>query len=352
MLDRDRKIMIHNPKSILIHSSNWVGDTIMSLPAIQLIRASFSSARITIIVRKHIASIFNKTGLVDDVIYTPTAKGIDGLREELSLHKVIKRNGYDLAILFPNSFISALRVFGCGIMGRIGYANEGRSILLTSSVKRTKIIVNEHMTHYYLNILTLLDLSIPKEVKPSLPIPEQLKQFAESYIRKNKHSENSRLIALGIGTAQSKAKMWDKEHFITLANTLIERYNFEVVLITSPNERRLAEQIAYKLSKRPLIPHTNLLQSASIISMCDVFVGNDSGAMHLAYAVNTPTIGLYFSTNPKSNYPLGVNSSYIAKKIHCAYCGKDKCDYDTYECTRAINPTEIIDKLKEMKIIS
>lgn len=344
--------MKHKPKNIIIHSSNWIGDVVMSLPAIETIKKAYPSARITIIVKKHIAPIFESNNITNDTIYTPTAKGIERLNQELTLRKAIKDGNYDLAILFPNSFIAALRVFACGIRERIGYANEGRSILLTRNAKRTNYILNQHMTQYYLNILNLLDdIHPPKSLKPNLPIPSSIKHFAETYLKKNRQSTTSKLAALGIGTATSKAKTWDKKHFITLANILIKFYNFEVVLITSPSERELAEDIARHLAKRPMIPGTNLIQSASIISMCDAFIGNDSGAMHLAYSVNTPTTGLYFSTDPKANYPLGEYSSYIAKKIHCAYCGKNACRYNTYECTRVIEPSEVINKLKEMNII-
>lgn len=336
--------------NILIHSSNWVGDAIMSLPAIKEVRNKYLKAKITILIKKEIAPIFKNKDLVDETIYTPSNNGITGIKEEITLRKLIKKNKYDLAILLPNSFQSALRVFGCGIKKRIGYAKECRSILLSNTVKRTKNILNEHMSKYYLNILSLLHI-FPNNISLNLSIPEEDLNFAETIIDKQRKNPDSKLIAFGIGAANGKTKMWGIENYTELGNILIQKYNVEIIIIASPNEYDIAYLIASKINGNTIIPKTNLIQACAILSLCNAFVGNDSGAMHLSSAVNIPTIGLYFSTDPKCNYPFGKKSYYLTKKLHCAYCGKKVCKYKTYECTNLIKPEEVIDKLIEIKVI-
>jgi heptosyltransferase-2 len=314
------------------------------MPTIKAIRTHFPKAKISIIVKKHIAPLFEIRDLVNEVLYAPTSKGLRGLREELTLRKSIKAGKYDIAILFPNSLISALRVWSCGIPERIGYAREGRSILLTKTVKRTPQILERHTSEYYLNILSLFDISI-SDISLSIRLPEQYLNFANDYLKLNKIANNSVLIALGIGSANGKAKMWGSANYSELANELIEKYSANIVLICSPSEYEYAQSIAKNIIKSVLIPQTNLIESASILSKCSAFVGNDSGAMHLSALVGIPTIGLYFSTDPKCNYPLGKNSHYLTKKINCAYCGKGECKFKSYLCTKSITPDEVISKL-------
>lgn len=336
-------------KNILIHSSNWIGDTIMSVPLIKELRNTNPDSNITIIARKHIAPLFRGNGIIDNILYTPEGKGLALIKDEFRLRRELRTSNYDIAVLLPNSFISALRVFGLGIPLRIGYANECRSFMLTHKVYKTSDILEKHMSAYYMNILTLVGIH-SQSIDNQIPLSDDMKKYAQKFID-DFFNKDKKVIALGIGSAQSKAKMWSIDYYIQLADILTQKYNFDIVLIDSPDRYEKSLTIGKQMKQMPIIPTGDLMFTACILSMCDAFIGNDSGAMHLASAVNIPIIGLYFSTDPKRNYPMGSKSRYIAKRIHCAYCGKPICKYNKYDCTRAIRPQEVIDLLCEEKIL-
>lgn len=334
--------------NILIHSPSWVGDTIMSLPAMRALRTNFPDAKITVIAKTHISKLFEKRDLIDDVIYLPAPNDVPG---ELRLRKDLKKGKYDLGVIFPNSFISALRIFGSGIDERIGYANEGRSFMLTKSVKRTTEILNKHMAYYYLNILTLIGIH-SDDVSVNLSLTDSAISFAQNFINEKRKDNNSRLIALGIGSAGGELKRWGANNYIKLANTLTKDYDSEIVLICAPNEINLAYEISEGMEDRPIIPierMTTVTQDCAIIKLCDYFIGNDSGSMHLAYAVNTTTIGLFFSTSPKNNYPLGEKSYYIHNKEVFSKLSKNMGNID--KLRDSITPDMVIDKLKEIGLL-
>ncbi len=337
-------------RKIIIHSSNWVGDTVMSLPAIKQVRKAYTRAHITILIKENIAPLFQGRDLADEVLHLPSGKGMAKLKAEMGLRKRIKQNGYDLAILFPNSFGSALRLFGCGIKKRIGYANEGRGILLTKTVKRTPQILSQHMTEYYMNILNLIGIKAD-DTTIDLKLPPEAEQFADDFLSKNRKRPEAKLFAFGIGSANNPNKMWSPKHYKRLAMKLSESYDAEVVLICSPDEYSIAEEISKGLYHKPIIPHGNLIENSAVISRCDGFVGNDSGAMHLSSALGIPTIGLFFATSPQNNFPLGENAHYIEKQIPSSYIKKKLTKKEADILSRLISPEEVIKKMKKIGLL-
>lgn len=321
-------------KNLLIHSPNWLGDIVMSMPAIHLIRQQYKDIRITVMAKKSMFGIFKATDLVDDVI-------------DLKPIQHLRKYNFDTVILFPNSFESALRIFGHGIKRRIGYKADYRSFMLTDAVDR-KEVRWIHTADYYVNLLKTIDINEQRPII-KLKVKDELLNKAKEYLKKvNPH--NKKIFAYGIGATNSVGKIWKEEYFAEVANYLSKKYDALTLFVTTPNEKEISDKISAMLYNEPIIPYMSLDMIAAILSLCNGFIGNDSGAMHVASIVGIPTLALYFATPAYQNSPIGINSQIIEKKVDkpTCICGGKKCKLETFECREIVKPKEVINKFEGM----
>ena len=304
----------------------------MSLPAIHLIKEEYKNIKITVLAKKSMFGILTVSGLVDDVI-------------ELKNFPALKKYHFDTALLFPNSFESAFRIFGHGIKRRIGYRADYRSFMLTDSIERESVRWI-HTADYYVNLLKAININKPRPII-KLNIKEDILNNAKEYI-KTINPENKKIFAYGIGATNSFGKIWKEEYFAEVINYLSHKYNALTLFITTPNEKEISDKIKSMLDKEPIIQYTSLDNIAAILSLCDGFIGNDSGAMHVASIVGIPTLALYFATPAGINAPIGINSHIIEKKPDnkACICGGRKCSINTFECREIIKPEEVINKFE------
>ncbi|WP_297245221.1 glycosyltransferase family 9 protein [uncultured Brachyspira sp.] len=325
---------MENIRNLLIHSPNWLGDIIMSMPAIHLIKEKYEGIKITVMAKKSMLGIFTVTDLIDDYI-------------ELKRFPKLRKYNFDAALIFPNSFESAFRVFGHGIKMRIGYKADYRNFMLTKAVAR-KEVRWIHTSDYYVNLLKAIGIN---EERPNitLKIKDEVLNKAKDYL-KTVNPENKKIFAYGIGATNSIGKIWREEYFAEVANYLSNQYDALTLFITTPNEKEISDKISVMLLKEPIIPYMSLDMIAAILSLCDGFIGNDSGAMHIASIVGIPTLALYFATPAYQNSPIGINSHIIEKKPDnpACICGGKKCKLETFECREVIKPKEVISKFESM----
>ena len=319
-------------KNLLIHAPNWLGDIVMSLPAIYLIKEEYKDIKITVLAKKSMFGILTVSGLVDDVI-------------ELKTFPALRKYHFDAALLFPNSFESAFRIFAHGIKTRIGYKANYRSFMLTESIERESVRWI-HTADYYVNLLKAININKPRPII-KLNIKEDVLNNAKEYI-KTINPQNKKIFAYGIGATNSFGKIWKEEYFAEVINYLSNKYNAIALFITTPNEKEISDKIKSMLNQEPIIKYTSLDNIAAMLSLCDGFIGNDSGAMHVASIVGIPTLALYFATPAGMNAPIGINSHIIEKKPDnkACICGGRKCSLNTFECREVIKPEEVINKFE------
>lgn len=304
----------------------------MSMPAIYLIKEKYKDIKITVMTKKSMAGIFAAGDLVDECI-------------ELRNFPRLRKYNFDAVLIFPNSFESAFRVFGHGIKMRIGYKADYRNFMLTEAVDR-KEVRWIHTSDYYVNLLKAIGID---EKRPTfkLKIKEDILNKAKEYL-KTVNPENKKIFAYGIGATNSIGKIWKEEYFAEVANYLSNKYDALTLFITTPNEKEISDKISAMLLKDPIIPYMSLDMIAAILSLCNGFIGNDSGAMHVASIVGIPTLALYFATPAGRNYPIGINSHAIEKNVDnpACICGGKKCKLQTFECREVIKPQEVINKFE------
>jgi heptosyltransferase-2 len=313
----------------------------MTLPAVAAIRNTFPEARISMLVKPWVAEIFHLCPDIDEVIPFQSPGIHSGIAGKLRLATALKDRKFDTAILLQNAIEAAIITILARIPVRAGYNSDGRGFLLTHSVQRTDDIKKVHQTEYYLEMVKALGCRSRganvylEPVKENDIVAEQL--FHEQGI-----NSKSCLIGFAPGATYGPAKKWFPERFAAVADKLIEQFSAQVILLGS-NEDKKSADLVQQNANYPLISlagKTNLKEAIAVISRCDLFISNDSGLMHVAGALNIPTVAIFGSTNPVTTSPAGDKSIVIYKNASCSPCLKETCPTD-FKCMDMISVEDV-----------
>ncbi len=328
---------------IAIRLPNWIGDVCMLVPSIEVIKKNFKNVQIDVYGRKPSLDVLENYPGIKRLIDLPRKK-INELGEFFKNRK----SGYDIAFTFANSFISAFEIFLLGAKERIGYKNEGRSLLLTHSYDK-EFSLSYHFSNYYLNLLEKFGLKTNNLPKPRLYLSEVEKEEAEKFFNE---FLNSRYPVVGIapGAAYGSSKMWGREKFRRLSVLIKKEYkNSNVILFGSKNDKDVCDYIqdGERKSILNLCGKTTIRSAMALIEKTSVFISNDSGLMHVASLLGVPVIAIFGPTSPQSTHPLNKPYKIFHKKVYCSPCGERECRFDFHLCMEVIREEEVLLGLKE-----
>ena len=383
-------------KNVLVRGVNWVGDAIMTLPALRALRKALPEARISLLVKPWVLPLFEKDPHIDETIsYGDEYQGIIG---KIKMSRLLSKKGFCSAILFQNAFDAAFISFLAGIKERAGYNRDGRGFLLTEAVKVPQKETNIHHIYYYLNLLEQLGIDA-KYSDPYIYLSLDERLFARNLLKEMKRP----ILGINPGAEYGAAKRWFPERFAEIANWFIKDTNGSVVIFGSKKEEDIAQRIEYLLSKQQSIeqsavniqqsnptgfPHTplwkrdnppqspfskggfkgdfeeggggilnlagktSLRELISLISECDVFVTNDSGPLHISYAVGTPMVAIFGSTDPELTGPpsgtIGNSNLVVTNKFSCSPCFERTCRNNDLRCMYAISSDDVYLGIKKV----
>ncbi|HKV61797.1 MAG TPA: lipopolysaccharide heptosyltransferase II [Candidatus Acidoferrum sp.] len=327
---------------ILVRGTNWVGDAIMALPALRAVRQRFPDAEIAIVARPYVADIYRDQEICNQLIpYDPKSlhPGFSG-RERLAAE--LRAQKFDVALLLQNAFDAAWLAWRAKIPERIGYARDGRSLLLTRAVPVLKPgEVPAHEKFYYLELLRRagwLD-SVPDESFIGLHVPEEKRQNVHEFLRKAGVRQGAMKIAIGAGASYGSAKCWPPSRFAEVANRLQSETDADVILIGTAAETAVSAAISAEMRRAPvdLTGKTAIAELPALLSQCHLFIGNDSGAMHVAAAVGLPTVAVFGPTDPFGTAPVTPRCSIVQQRPYCSPCFLRRCPTD-HRCMTAVTP--------------
>ncbi|OGD19280.1 MAG: lipopolysaccharide heptosyltransferase II, partial [Candidatus Aminicenantes bacterium RBG_13_59_9] len=266
------------------------------------------------------------------------ANGMKALREA---SRRLKAQSFDIGILLTNSFGSALLFSLAGIPQRWGYASDGRQLLLTTAVQNRDRDVPRHQVHYYLDLISGLNLKT-RPPKLGLTVPEEEKDRARRFLQELGVDARRPLLILSPGAGYGPAKRWPAPRFAALASLFEEKKDAVVVIIGSAAESEIAAAISSSLNKKPFVltGKTTLSQLMGLISLAHLFVSNDSGPMHLANALHIPVVGIFGPTDPAVTGPFEQPAAVVKKDVPCWPCSYRECPYDC-RCMMSIDPEEV-----------
>lgn len=332
---------------IMIRATNWVGDAIMALPALRAIRQRHADAQISILARPYVADIYRDQQIANELIsYDPNVahRGWSG-REKLAAD--LRARKFDVAILLQNAFDAAWLAWRAQIPQRIGYARDARSLLLTKAIPVPKPgEIPAHEKFYYLELLRRAGWlnELPDEPHITLRVPDANRQRAAQTLLEAGSRPHARRIAVGAGASYGSAKCWPPDRFAKALNALLSRADADsdVILFGTPSELPVSTAIAAELQRAPinLTGKTSIADLPALLSQCHLYLGNDSGAMHVAAAVSLPVVAIFGPTDPHGTAPVTPCLTIVQQKPYCSPCFLRRCPTD-HRCMTAVTPAMV-----------
>ena len=319
------------PFRILIRSSNWLGDAVMSAPAVEAIKLGRPDVRITILTKSKLADFWKEVSAVDEII------SIDPGDTIFKVAKKIRASAseapFDAAVLLPNSVRVALEAWLAGIPRRVGYRTQWRSKLINQIVPERGTKKNpgpfppRHQVHHYLDIAKFIGANIDGMPAPHAPRPA---------------IEGTKKIGLCPGADYGSAKRWLPERFAEVAMKVTQSTGCEWILFGMSADAAIGLQIAAGLDGKclNLIGKTSLAQLIEWLAQCSLLLTNDTGTMHLAAYLGIPTISLFGSTEPLLTGPLGDNHRVLRHHVECSPCFLRECPID-FRCMTEVSVEEV-----------
>lgn len=344
---------LSSAKKILIRGLNWIGDAVMSLPTIWKIREAAPNAKLTLASPGWSSDIYCICDAVDEVIKLPPKRGLLGLQSEFSAARLFRQEGFDSALILPNSFRSALAPFLAGIRRRTGYRTGGRGMLLTEAISVDRKAV-KHTVHYYRHLLAALGVSWEDgSEKFGLHVEDKAKKSTDEILKNRGVDFSAELIGFSPGAAWGSSKRWPAEFFSEAASALCSDSRRQALFFGSPADEDLIAGILEKTPDKTvgLAGAFEMLHHlAAAISRCRLLVTNDSGPMHLAAALGVPVVALFGPTDERISGPWAAASgkAIVLRPPGCRPCYNPRCRKKGIPCLSRITVEQVVTSVEKL----
>src|SRR5437867_5357353 len=334
-------------KRLLVRGPNWIGDAVMSEPALAALQELFPTTEITLLVKPTIAELLRGHPALHQVLVYEDPGRHAGITGKWTLAGALRRLRFDLAILFQNAFEAALLTFLAGIPGRYGYATDGRGFLLSDPItvpERTKIV---HQVQYYLELLRPLGSEGPAG-SPRLFLSDEEGKTIDRRLAESGVAESDLLLGLNPGSTYGGAKRWLPDRFAETADRLIREQGshsgrrVRVVIVGARGEEALGRAVADRMQIKPvqLSGCTTIRELMAVIKRCALFLTNDTGPMHIAAALGVPVVALFGPTDSRTTSPFGNGHTIVRHPVECSPCLLRECPID-HRCMTRISVEEV-----------
>lgn len=309
---------------ILVRATNWIGDAVMSLPALRALRQRFPGARISILAMPWVADLYGREPFCDELIPWRAQRGLRDVREKWLTGRSLAAKNFDLAIILPNSFDSALPAWLARIPRRVGFDRDARGWMLTERIPR--VLPGQTPPHQSFHYLELLRRAGLIDALPQDPVI-RLDGAAAARSRGRERLGTGKIVGVCPGAAFGGAKRWAPDHFAAAAAEAARRIGGRIVLFGAANEIGICDEVNGHLQGQAesFAGRTTLGEFVELLAACDVVLTNDSGPMHVASALGVPTVAIFGSTDHIATGPTGANSSIVRVPVTCSPCFQREC---------------------------
>ena len=345
------------PSRIVVRGVNWVGDTIMSLPAARALRKMFPAAHIAFWIPAYLEPLLRLTKIPDEIIVFEKKDG-GVLKRPLLMKGRLERGHFDMAVLFQNAFESAFTAWLSGIKLRVGYPTDLRGSFLNIKTPLVPSILSGHQVFYYLEIVKHLDSyfrlgRFQYLGKPdcSIKLPAVELEKARKLLLDEGADLKGRLVCLCPGSVNSDAKRWPAEYYSRLADLLIEELDARIVFLGAPQERDMLDGIIGQMKRGPafnLAAKSDMVMSLGIMNQSSLVISNDTGSAHLAVAAGVRGLTIFGPTIAGATAPFGPLALIIQGKAECAPCDDHNCRDKGHTCMRGLTPEVVAQKASEI----
>jgi heptosyltransferase-2 len=332
-------------RHILVRATNWLGDAIMSLPALHALRQGFPKARVTILGLPWVKDLYGGESFADDFLVYPKGWKDGAWKAKRHLIAELRARNFDCAILLQNAFEAAAIVRLAGIPERIGYDRDGRGWLLTEAIE-TPAAHGAHERFYYLELLRRSGLIPAYNEDSPIALGRAAAARAQGLARLAAENIYGPTIGVSPGAAFGSAKRWYPDRFAAVAAALAKERAASVILYGSLEEAPIVAQVEQHLRHAGIPVHnfaarTKLRDFVDLVAAMDLMLTNDSGAMHVAYSVATPSVTIFGPTDHIGTGPVGPHARLVREPVDCSPCKLRECPID-HRCMTRIHPDRVV----------
>jgi len=345
------------PSRIVVRGTNWVGDTVISLPAAKELKRIFPSAHFTFWAPRGLGSLLRATGIPDEVICFDKNSG-GALQRPFRMRDSLVTGRFDMAVLLQNAFESAFTSWLAGIPVRAGYPTDMRGPLLSLRVPLRGDVRSKHQVYYYLAITDFLENHFARggprgTATPdcSIEIGQQSLHQAREILTSVDADLGRPVFSLCPGSVNSEAKRWPGDCFARLGDLLIHDIGAQVVFLGASEETDLIEGIISMMhvpGAVSLAGKADIIASMAVMNQSRMVISNDTGSAHLAVAASASVLTLFGPTSAGATAPYGANAHILQGSAPCAPCRHFRCPLPAHPCMRSIEPEAVLDSALEI----
>lgn len=331
---RENQIKPIEREKIVVRAPNWIGDAVMSLPLLQSLGEATPRNTVDVIARASVAEVYKHSPVVD-IIHVLEEKAFDYPRS-------VKTADYSGLVVLTKSWRTGIQAGLSGIPRRFGLATRGRGLFFTDRTPLNGLDKQKHHARIFYRAAG----DLAKQPSNKLPAP-QLTVEPERPEQFKKLDGPTEFMTIHPGAAYGPAKRWPAEAFRELVRRATEKFELGVVALGVESEREQADKILGELtavSSLNLVGETELARCMRILAASRLMIANDSGLMHLAAGLGTPTVGIFGSTDPNLTEPLGEKVRVVYEAVECSPCFQRNCprDEERYKCLKKIMPETVL----------
>jgi lipopolysaccharide heptosyltransferase II len=338
---------------LLVRATNWLGDAVMSIPALREVRRSFSGWEIVVLARPWVADLYRREDFCDRILTYENTSHHAGMSGKLRLAGELRREGFDCAVLLQNAFDAALLAWAARIPRRIGYSRDGRRALLTEAVAVPRPgEIPAHQRYYYLELLRRCGLMDRLPECREIRLSGAAEAAASGRALWGRFDlPAGRWIGVSPGAAFGGAKRWLPERFAESAARLSAELDAEIAVFGSAAEAELCESVAARAGGRghSLAGKTTLAEFIDLAATCSVYLTNDSGPMHVAAALGVPTVAIFGATDPVATGPTGDWARIIREPVDCSPCLLRECPID-HRCMTRVESAAVVAEARALLV--
>jgi len=340
----------------LVRATNWVGDVVLSLPAVRALRTADPRGALAVLARPWVAELYRLLPEVDEVLVDETKDpGADSqARERLALE--IRGGRFDRAVVLPTSFEAAWTLARAGVPERIGYRGELRGALLTRAV-RVVLAPGEHQVWKHLRLAGAAGSPLPAAPDVSWPISHEIRESARVRLEAAGW-KGGPFAAAHVASFAHAAKRWALGRYAEVFEVLAARRGLTTVLLGSAGEKAVNADTVSRAAKAGVLDlsgSTTLPEALGVLGEARLFLGNDSGLAHLASAAGTPSVVVFGSTDPGATRPWDgprpdgkpVRLALVRRRTLCAPCRFDVCPID-HACMGGVTPEDVLEAVERV----
>jgi heptosyltransferase-2 len=339
---------------ILVRGTNWIGDSVMTVPALRALRRAFPDSHIALHTRWSNEGLFRDADFIDRIL--PISRAESSLAEVIEQARALRGERFDVAIIFPNSFASALTARFAAIPRRFGYSKEMRRLFLTDGIAPPMWKNERHEVFYYLELVKAVEERILgskieslREPNTDLLVSASRKEEAREFLAGRGIDFSRPVVAVGAGSVNSEAKRWPAENFSELSRMLISDLDANVILLGSEGDAEVSAAVGKGAGVKllDLTGKTSVADAVSILSVANLLISNDMGLAHAAPAIGTRTVVIFGPTNPVTTRPYSPLAEVVRHEVECSPCMLRQCPID-HRCMTRISPESVFDAAKKI----